>query len=420
MMLPQHSVQALVRGALAVVQDALTHSYLARAWELLQERDAEGNATGALPYTDLALLELEAAHKHNPDDVGIVHHLAIAHHAQAWDMELQGDPQAAYEWERALGYWRTVAASSEFWTDLKTKLLACDPNADSTLLTEARWKLLEDLLDVHVDFVRHYCETGAPEHATTHVEIVKRARIPPAVRKRMVGKVFDAMTGAVPEAKEIGAYDSALTSIERFLIVFPNYLSALRMYAEVCKEWVSRLSYQVNWADILRLSKRAKPHTRCLAAHPILSSEPLAQTALAELAIEFTLRGHDRSKSHFTTAESQPLNTVNRDAARDASWLGIEWGRMGYPHSPNESLLRRLLPVCLNIHALCLHYEAGEVMQSEADLQIRVAAALCLCRQAVAELMEAMDCLPDETRLADNLEKLRDEVSTLEDIEVHQ
>ena len=187
-------VAEMVKHARAAVCDALAHSHPARAWELLQERDADGNAKGPLPYTNQALDELTAAHERNPEDAGVVHHLAIAHHARAWDLELQGDLAAVAEWENALGYWRMVASSGQgFWAGWEAKLAACDPNARPGLLRQVRRELLEYLLDIHVDFVRYYCEADTPDRATAHVQIVRRAEIPPAVKKRLVEKVFKAM-----------------------------------------------------------------------------------------------------------------------------------------------------------------------------------------------------------------------------------
>ena len=73
-----------------------------RAWELLQERDAEGECPRALALCGAAALaEFARPHREDPDDFGVVHHLAIAFHARAWDLELAGDPLAAETWEEA-------------------------------------------------------------------------------------------------------------------------------------------------------------------------------------------------------------------------------------------------------------------------------------------------------------------------------
>src|SRR3954462_15198289 len=172
MSLPQREVRELVRDARAAIQEMSARSHLAKAWGSLQERDIDGNALWALPYTESALAEFEATHRREPDDVGIVHHLAIIHHARAWDLELHNDAQAADAWKTALDYWQVLASSGEFPTGLEAKLLTCDPNADPALLAEVLRDLPENLIDVHVAFVRHYSELGEEARARTHVDLI--------------------------------------------------------------------------------------------------------------------------------------------------------------------------------------------------------------------------------------------------------
>ncbi|HUU59591.1 MAG TPA: hypothetical protein VMZ50_08610, partial [Phycisphaerae bacterium] len=253
-------LQSMIDEARAVVGNAIRSMPAVRGWEALQERDAEGNPRGPLPYTPRALAEFTTAHEQDPDDLGIVHDLAICHHARAWDLELQNSPQAGRAWVCALGYWYTLAASKEFWEGLKAKLQACDPEADPATLDPLRDNLLENLLDIHVDFIRHYCELNAVDRATQHVQIVHRARIRPAVRKRLVERVFEAMTASVPESRAQQAHDSALTVVERFLKLFPDTISALRLHAELCEEWLETMSFRDDWQKILDLGDRAERH----------------------------------------------------------------------------------------------------------------------------------------------------------------
>ncbi len=179
---PELDVGRLVREGRAAVREAAAHAHRFRAWEALQERDADGGLAGVRPYSDRAIAELLASHESDPDDVGVVHHLAIAFHARAWDRELRCDPDATADWKAALGHWRTIAASAGFWGDLRTKYLSCDPAADPALLLAVRRDLLEHLLEIHVDFIRHYCGGDAPGRASDHVEIIRQASLPRALR----------------------------------------------------------------------------------------------------------------------------------------------------------------------------------------------------------------------------------------------
>ena len=55
-----------------------------------------------------------------------------------------------------------------------------------------------------------------------HVSIVKRANIPPKNKLPLVENIFQAMTATVAAAKLAHEFASALTTIERFLAIFPE------------------------------------------------------------------------------------------------------------------------------------------------------------------------------------------------------
>jgi len=135
-MASQQIAQRLIKEARIALTDACARSHPSNAWESLQERDPEGNARGSLPYSARAIDEFAEAHQQNPEDIAVLHHLAIAHHARAWDFELVGDPRAPREWEEALGYWRAVSSSREFWAAMEAKLRSCEPSADLEPLRE--------------------------------------------------------------------------------------------------------------------------------------------------------------------------------------------------------------------------------------------------------------------------------------------
>jgi hypothetical protein len=400
---PATGVARLLRDARAAVRDARARSRLARAWQLLHQRDADGNLANPVPWTDAALGELHAAVEHDPDDVRAMHHLAIAQHARAWDLELQGRPEAVAAWTEALGCWRIVSASAPFWASLERKLHACDPQADVAVVAELRRDLLEHLLDIHVDFVRHYCESGEPERATAHVQIIHAARIPPALRKRLTGKVFAAMTASVPEAKAQGAFVPALTTVERFLTLFPQHLPALRLQAELCTACVSGLSYRDDWEAIEDVSERARPFAQKIEEHPDLAAEPLAVAALVELAGELCQRGYDRTDAYLDKREYADLGMTERAQLSAGLDLAIRWGRLAHRLSPSDSRLRELFTICLLNRAYFLHQEAREVATADIDHLTRVATRARLYRQAVAETEEAWALSPGQDKLEKNL-----------------
>lgn len=401
----------LVQQSGAAVRDALRQSSSVAGWKSLQERDADGRATGPLPYSQQALDAFDDAHRLDPDNIGIVHHLAIAHHSLAWDLELQGDPGATRHWELALGFWRVVASSAEFWRDLKGKLHNYDPQADPSVLDRTRANLMPDLLDIHVSFIRYYCERDEVARALSHVSIVKCAMIPLAVKKRLVGEVFEAMTCGVPAARQSQAYDSAVITVERFLALFPDYLRALRLYAEVCGEWASQLSFRDDWDQIVALETKARPYVECLAAHPELATQLLAVTALTNLAGHIAQHCIDRADVEGIHDDA---TAAARDAAQVALRIGVHWGRLGVPHAAGHDHVRKAFAACLNRRAALLNQEINEVIADTSDARTSIRVALDLCRTAVADLQEAIRADPRNAVLAGNLEVMAGNLATLE------
>jgi len=408
------AAQDLLRDGLAAIREAVVRSRPARAWDLLQERDAQGDPLGPLPFTDAALAELAAAYRADQEDVGLLHHLAVAHHARAWTWELEGRPEAAQEWEQALGFWRAVSAASEFWSGLEAKLRACDPQADRACIAELRHDLLENLLDIHVDFIGYYCEQQTPDRATAHVEIVRRARIPPGVKKRLIGKIFTAMTGAVPEAKASGEYESALTSIERFGDLFPDHLPALRLGAEVVGEWLSNLSFRDHWDTVESLSQRVDSLLDRLLKHPELDQDPLARVAAEDVCFHLGLKGRDRGVSLWSPDAAGPVDEDDRNEARTAFEFGMGWARRACAGSPQGSRVRSVFSICANCLGLSLWQEAMEVSESFGSMSAKLATVLDLMRRAEPPLEEALVYEPDHNAISHNLAKIRDTVATLQ------
>jgi len=417
----------------SALDELIVRSHAVRGWQLLQERNLEGDATGSLPYTDEALAAFQAALASFPDHVAVIHHLAIGHHARGWDLELQGDSRAAKEWESALGYWRRLASSGEFWAEQKTKLQACDPNASPAILDAARKDLMENLLDIHVDFIRHYFQLDQPGRAIEHVHIIRRAQIPPAVKNRLVDKVFEVMTASVAQALLVQEYESALVPIEQFLTLFPDqpHLGAFRKHAEVCAAWLSRLSWQDDWGTIGQLSQRALPVASLLAAHPELEQQALARTALEQLTGEMALRSHDRAATHFAGLEAGKCTAPEREETAQCLQLSLEWARLGYPYARDSSLVRKLLPVCLHLRAVCLDAAAHaeqealgaifsdpiamlDVDRLRGETATRIASARDLRRKAVEDLTEAVRYEPDNPTLAEHLGVMKSRLDELE------
>jgi tetratricopeptide (TPR) repeat protein len=432
---PEQRTETLVRESLLAVGEIVARSHAVHGWELLQERSSEGDALGALPYTDEAIREFHAALTLFPDSPQVLHHLAIAHHARAWDLELQGDSRAAREWELALGYWRRLVASGEFWVEQTRKLQACDAKASPAVLELARRDVLENLLDIHVDFIRHYCELGQMSRATEHIAIIRRARIPPVVANRLLERVFEAMTASVSQASQAHEYDSGLVPLEQFLGLFPGrpLLVALRKHVELCTAWLLRLSCQTDWEAIVQLSRRAWPVAQRLASHPQLEHQAMAKAALEQLTGEMVLRGYDRAVTYMTKLNTKEVAAQDWWDAGDALQFSLDWGRLGYERARASSVVHQLLPVCVNLRSLYLQHAAQEeyerlrrLMEGAVGTDVRqmehlrhevlkrAGVSVDLLRQAVADLNEAIGYDPYDQILAQNRDRAQAQLNDLE------
>lgn len=399
----------IVREAIPVVQEMFAVARRARAWDLLQEHDADGRPLGPLPYTDDALREFTAIHREQPDDVTVIHHLAVGHHARAWDMELRGDSGAAAEWELALGYWRALANSGEFWEGLRGRLAVLDPAADPEVLTRARAALLEDLLDIHVDFIRHYSEMNQPERANAHVEIIRRSTIPPAIKKRLTDRIFQTVAAALTGSVEKQAQEAALAALERFLSTFPEHLPALRQHAEIAATWVRRLSWQDQWPVIASIHPRALPVAIALAAHPDLPGQPLAKVAVSELADKMAVHGLHRGTAMLKEFDAGVVREQDVEQATAALDLAVAWAQLGAANGRRESTAATVLPECLNERGRLAFTRATEEIVDRSGHGARAGkrSTTRLLEQAVADVRQALSLSrKNKPTLAKNLEIL--------------
>jgi tetratricopeptide (TPR) repeat protein len=392
-------IAELVRGARAVVRDARRRASLVEAWEALQERNGEGRALGARPHTTAALAAFQQALELDPGDAQLVHHLAIARHALAWDLELAGDPRAAAEWEAALGHWRALVSSAEFWGELERKLGEMDAAVMASAVPDLRRDLLERVLEVHVDFIRHYCEAGNPRRAQAHVEIVQRAAIAPAVKKRLVDRVFVDLTRAVPQAREQDDFESALVLVERFLALFPRHVPALRLAAEVATAWLGGLGYQSRWSDVLAVAARVRPVAVELVAQQAGGIEPLAARALEELVAEVTDRAEGRARSAIVARDDDDL--------RRAAELGVEWAGDVWRRTAARSVVRFNFAACVFYKAQLLQMDAKATLDVD-DVARHTADELAtdLYQEAARLIDVALEASPDDAAIIQRHEEI--------------
>ena len=374
--------------------------------DALLERDSDGNPVGALPYTDSAITGLENLYGSDPEDVRLLHHLAIACHSRAWDWELRGDARSSSGWIQALDYWRRLQTNREFWDSLAERYKKISPSEfDGSWLVSVRRNLLDQLLDLHADFICSYCETGQPRRAMSHVDILRKAKIPPVSREHLLRKVFTSLTAPVSEARAQHAYEPALDAVERFLTLFPDYLPALRLHAEVSVGYLSKLSYIEDWELIGKVGRRVVPHARHLAAHGQLDVDPLAKVALLDLANRLSLLGSNRG--WYFLGEEAAVSRL--DIADEALRLGVDWIQMVHQNGIADSTATELLVGCLKGRTKVIHerIHCGAIGREQ---------SIDLYQEALALITQAVRLDPGDQKIRTNfLEPLERELAGLDD-----
>jgi hypothetical protein len=433
------SLEPLIRESSDALQSARAGFRNFHGWQsLVGQSESGGSATASTrpkPYTPEAIAAFETAYREDPENIQVVHHLAIAHHALAWDLEKINDPGAEQAWKDALKYWRLLTTSPDFWAGLRIRLQAMRPStgerpgtgefpgADTGLIDRVRRGLYEDLLDIHVDFVRHYVETGSPERSETHVRIIQSADLPPAVKKRFDEKVFEAMTASVPEARVGRMWESAMTSVERFTSLFPDHLSALRLVTEIGRDWVAGISFIDRWDEIALLGQRIEDPASRLIRHPQLDQDSLAKACMSSLSEQFIShslgrieaiksRGQ-RPKDQPYGSDLAPLSQQDYDDTLVVYELAIEWGRKSASLCSTDSTLVNNLAVLLNNRAVLLQQEIRAVKTSGVDQRTRLKTLENLLKGIVTDLEDAMQLRPQDELYQKNHEIFLDQ---LEDI----
>lgn len=101
-------------------------------------------------YSQKAFEIWSKQHQLFENDPFILHHLAIMHHARAFDLEAGPNPgQSDNEWEAAMGYWHRLYEMDVFWDRLTEK--ACAGTARQDVIKNLRAEFPQMILAIHYD-----------------------------------------------------------------------------------------------------------------------------------------------------------------------------------------------------------------------------------------------------------------------------
>jgi len=377
------------------LEDARSLSGPFLGWQQLQATTPTG-ARRTLPSTEDAVAAFHMAHDMDSGDAWVAHHLAVAHHARAWDLELRGDEAASREWTEALWWWRRVQASNCLWEEMERHLDAVFPGENGAYLAELRSELYLHLLQVHVDFIKHYQETGERERAAMHLRIVRSSRIPPVVKEQLEPRLFAAMTVAVGAHLEAGEYRKAADAIEDFTALEPDFRDALELAVEVYLEWLQRVSAAEDPETLMELQQRAWAHATRLARLPDIAMAPLALDRLEDiaLAVAARLRDYVEAVADRWSEEATGLPTDLRARLAGVCDRRVEWLALLHDGDLAGTRVSRALCFCTMDKAE-MHLVAGNLGRSEA---------------ALAQT-ERLACTADVTELDERIADLRSSIA---------
>jgi tetratricopeptide (TPR) repeat protein len=147
------------------------------------------------PYSDTAIRHWRRVLEKDPDDIVTRHHLAIATHARAIDLEQSKDPTASDpHWQRALEHWAWLIEAEAFWDWLTQSIPEQDAQHEVHAL---RVQLPVILIQMHLDIA---FDKRSPNHrAQFHMHSAKNAPLPKTALQTARKAVYERFSKRLPE-----------------------------------------------------------------------------------------------------------------------------------------------------------------------------------------------------------------------------
>ncbi|GCE01639.1 hypothetical protein [Embleya hyalina] len=177
------------------------------------------------------------------------HHLAVALHARAYDLELAGESEAAHPyWKRALAHWAELYHDSAFWDRMHEHLeaVAGGPVPAATV-QEVRERLPRDLLAPHLTLAADR-RLRDPLSAREHLDLVRESGFPPSViANARADLVREALAEASRDVEE-GRYDDVVELLASWLTVDPGNAEAARALLYATRRHIEIVVAAPGWA----------------------------------------------------------------------------------------------------------------------------------------------------------------------------
>ncbi|MFC9999697.1 hypothetical protein [Nocardia sp. NPDC127526] len=210
------------------------------------------------------------------EDPESLHHLAIAEHAQAYQLELAGDAAAFPHWRQALAHWARIYHDLEFWDRMRAHLGAvmpdCTPDEIDRAVSGVRAELPDYLLDPHVTRIRTLWRDDYTR-ARAHMELIRKSPFPEGCNATARRKVTREADHHIRRPARAGEIEGAISAAATWLHIDPGNLHTAEAAIDVGIDHAEQLQGTADWAAgalriLLRISATVEPLCRSADATP--------------------------------------------------------------------------------------------------------------------------------------------------------
>jgi hypothetical protein len=169
------------------------------------------------------------------------HHLAILHHARAYDLETAGSPEAFQYWSAALRYWSAVHADDAFWARMArhvSERMGAEIAPD--VINEVRARLPRELLQPHRDLIAAY-QANNPARAKSHMRIITSAPFDLDLIDGVRLQFTEEVLAAVPDAVRTADFETIIASLRGWQYIDPDNAHLLRSLLQVYRKFNEQL-----------------------------------------------------------------------------------------------------------------------------------------------------------------------------------
>lgn len=196
------------------------------------------------------------------------HHLAIAYHARAYDLEQQGEVEEAHEcWLEALRCWARLVDSDAFWERMCAHLaeaMGADPPGE--LVASVRAGLPRDLLEPNLARAMEL-RASHPDLARLHMTAVRESGLPAAAVAEVRREFAEQITEVALRDVQAGRYDAGIDAVEASLTADPTNPRLVEGLLYAVRQTLAAVAGEEGWAQRLhgfldRIERLVRPYTQ--------------------------------------------------------------------------------------------------------------------------------------------------------------